>query len=59
MIIMIKMQKDKRNDGKLNVAESIAPRGIHHTVSYAVSFNDTWNHIKNEIRKSYQQAHLQ
>lgn len=55
---MIKMNKQKRNDNKINVAESIAPRGIHHTVSYAVSFNDTWGHIKNELTKSYQQAQL-
>ncbi len=53
------MQNLTRIDNKNSTTESISPKGIHHTVSYAVSFNDTWNHIRNEIRKSYHQAQLQ
>lgn len=50
---------NERNNSRLKVADSMTPKGIHHTVSYAVSFNDTWNHIRNELRKTYQQVHLQ
>ena len=30
---------------------SIDPRGISHTVSYASSFDETWNHIRIELKK--------
>lgn len=47
---------DKYENGN-TLAGSLKPRGIHHTVSYAESFNDTWSHIKNELRKTYKQVH--
>ena len=33
------------------IGESIEPRGIRHTVSYAESFQDSWDHIHSEIRR--------
>jgi len=41
----------KRNTVVQGTSTELMPKGIHHTVSYAVSYNDTWNHIRNEIRK--------
>ncbi|WKN45045.1 hypothetical protein [Tunicatimonas pelagia] len=35
------------------VAESMEPRGVHHTVSYATSYEETWNHIRSEVRSIY------
>lgn len=32
-------------------ATTIKEKRISHTISYAVSFNDTWEHIRNEIKK--------
>ncbi|MGB3776709.1 MAG: hypothetical protein WA960_00010 [Tunicatimonas sp.] len=29
----------------------INPRGISHTVSYTTSFDETWNHIRIELKK--------
>jgi hypothetical protein len=29
----------------------INPRGVRHTVSYATSFDETWNHIRIELKK--------
>ncbi|MGB3850219.1 MAG: hypothetical protein WA958_09645 [Tunicatimonas sp.] len=29
----------------------INPRGVSHTVSYATSFDETWNHIRIELKK--------
>ena len=40
-----------RNDNQLNSLGSIEPRGISHTVSYASSFDETWNHIRIELKK--------
>lgn len=56
---MIKRQKLKLKREKMKVGESIAPKGIHHTVSFAESFNDSWDHIQNELRRTYQYVHLQ
>jgi len=33
--------------------ESVEPRGIHHTVSYATSYEETWAHIKQEVQHIY------
>ena len=33
------------------IGESIEPRGIHHTVSYAESFQNSWDHIHSEIQR--------
>lgn len=41
----------KRRKTKVFMSPDTAPKGIHHTISYAVSYNDTWNHIRNELRK--------
>lgn len=30
---------------------SIEPQGVSHTVSYASSFDDTWNHIRVELKR--------
>ncbi len=32
-------------------ATDMRPKGVHHTVCYATSYNDTWNHIRTELRK--------
>lgn len=56
---MNSMYKSKKYGTPIGSSNSIKPRGIHHTVSYAVSFNDTWTHIKNELKKSYQQEQMQ
>ena len=29
----------------------INPKGVSHTVSYATSFDETWNHIRIELKK--------
>ncbi|MFP4089375.1 MAG: hypothetical protein ACLFUB_09700 [Cyclobacteriaceae bacterium] len=41
----------RRSKNNRMMVSDISPKGIHHTVSYAVSYNDTWNHIRTEIRK--------
>lgn len=43
-------KKPKRNSFNL-VAVDARPKGVHHTVSYATSYNDTWTHIRTELRK--------
>ncbi|MDF9800047.1 hypothetical protein OKW21_005310 [Catalinimonas alkaloidigena] len=43
-------RKSKRNNFNLVTIDAM-PKGIHHTVSYATSYNDTWNHIRTELRK--------
>ena len=48
---MKKMLGITRNDNQLNNLGSIEPRGISHTVSYASSFDDTWNHIRIELKR--------
>jgi hypothetical protein len=35
-----------------------APRGIHHTVSFAVSKDDSFAHIRREVKKMGQAAQL-
>ncbi len=35
------------------IAESMDPKGVHHTVSYATSYEETWNHIRSEVRGIY------
>lgn len=49
---MKKLISVKKSDVAV-VDESIEPRGIHHTISYATSFQDTWDHIRHEIRSAY------
>jgi hypothetical protein len=46
---MINLFKRRKNEALMS--SDTAPKGIHHTISYAVSYNDTWNHIRNELRK--------
>lgn len=36
----------------------VTPRGIHHTVSFAVSKDDSFAHIKNELRKMGQASQV-
>lgn len=48
----------KKNNRKIP-RNTMIPRGIHHTVSYATSFDDTWGHIKKELKKAYPQVHSQ
>ncbi|MGD1895284.1 MAG: hypothetical protein ACFB15_32415 [Cyclobacteriaceae bacterium] len=33
--------------------ESMKPRGIHHTVNYATSYEETWAHIRQEVQNIY------
>lgn len=40
-----------RNESQSNALSEIEPRGISHTVSYATSFDETWNHIRVELMK--------
>ncbi len=35
------------------IAESMEPKGVHHTVNYATSYEETWNHIRSEVRCIY------
>lgn len=56
---MNSMHKNKRYGFPIGSSNSMKPRGVHHTVSYAVSFNDTWAHIKNELKKPYQPEQMQ
>ncbi|MEM6840601.1 MAG: hypothetical protein AAF944_15850 [Bacteroidota bacterium] len=35
------------------ISEPAEPRGVHHTVSYATSYEETWNHIRSEVRNIY------
>ena len=48
---MKKMLGITRSDNQLNDLGGIEPRGISHTVSYASSFDETWNHIRIELKK--------
>ncbi len=47
----------KNNVGR-KAEDSITPKGIHHTVSYAKSFNDTWAHIRQELSSTYEKVNL-
>lgn len=40
-----------RNESQHSGVSEIEPRGISHTVSYATSFDETWNHIRIELKK--------
>ncbi|WKN32754.1 hypothetical protein PZB74_05265 [Porifericola rhodea] len=31
----------------------LKPKGVHHTVSFASSYDDTWAHIRTEAKKQY------
>ncbi len=53
---MRNIHKIAKFDNAAELANTMHPKGVHHTVSFAESFNDTWTHIKNEIRKSYKQS---
>ena len=33
--------------------EPMEPKGIHHTVNYATSYEETWDHIKREVQNIY------
>lgn len=48
MIYLFK--KPRKNNLNLTAVDAM-PKGIHHTVSYATSYNDTWTHIRTELRK--------
>ena len=48
---MKKLLGIKRNNDQYNGLGEIEPKGISHTVSYATSFDDTWNHIRIELKK--------
>ncbi|MEM8967747.1 MAG: hypothetical protein AAGE93_15110 [Bacteroidota bacterium] len=39
------------------ISESAEPRGVHHTVSFATSYEETWNHIRSEVRNIYAHSH--
>ena len=47
----------KSNESSV-IGESIEPRGIHHTVSYAESFQNSWDHIHSEIQRLSTPAEL-
>nr|WKN39665.1 hypothetical protein K4G66_13280 [Tunicatimonas sp. TK19036] len=38
------------------VGEPSEPRGVHHTVSYASSYEETWAHIRREARSIQAQS---
>ena len=40
-----------RNEDQYNMISEIEPKGVSHTVSYASSFDETWNHIRVELKK--------
>lgn len=48
---MKKLFGNNRNEDQYNVLSEIEPKGISHTVSYATSFDETWNHIRIELKK--------
>lgn len=48
--MMYLFRKPKRNIINL-VSVDAMPKGIHHTISFATSYNDTWSHIRTELRK--------
>jgi hypothetical protein len=50
--IMKKWWFNKKSDMSVG-RESVEPRGIHHTVSYATSYEETWAHIKQEVQNIY------
>lgn len=38
------------------VGESAAPLGVHHTVSFASSYEETWDHIRRAAQDTYTQS---
>lgn len=48
---MKKLFGNSREAIQYNGVSEIEPRGISHTVSYATSFDETWNHIRIELKK--------
>ncbi len=46
-----------RKEEQLINLGGIEPKGISHTVSYASSFDETWNHIRIELKKISVPAH--
>ena len=48
---MKKLFGNSRNESQYNILSEIEPKGISHTVSYATSFDETWNHIRIELKK--------
>ncbi len=48
----------QRNNIGRKAEDSMTPKGIHHTVSYAKSFNDTWSHIRQELTSTYEKVNL-
>lgn len=40
-----------RSEDQRNILSELEPKGISHTVSYATSFDETWNHIRIELKK--------
>ncbi len=48
---MKKLFGNTRNENQFNTLSEIEPKGISHTVSYATSFDETWNHIRVELMK--------
>ena len=48
---MRKLFGTRRREDHYNVLGEIEPKGISHTVSYATSFDETWNHIRIELKK--------
>ena len=48
---MKKLLGTNRSENQYIIVGGIEPRGISHTVSYATSFDETWNHIRIELKK--------
>ena len=48
---MRKLFGNARNRNQFDTLSEIEPKGISHTVSYATSFDETWNHIRIELMK--------
>lgn len=46
-------KKDKTEN---TIPVELAPRGVHHTISFAISKDDTFAHIRKELKKMGQTA---
>ncbi len=50
-IVMKRILGLQRSKSQFEGLGDINPRGISHTVSYTTSFDETWNHIRIELKK--------
>lgn len=48
---MKKLLGIQRTKNQFEGLGDIYPKGVSHTVSYATSFDETWNHIRIELKK--------